>query len=77
MDVKGNLYITSQTGLQAFDRDGKYLFFLSNRTLRPTYSDLDNSWIYANTTNLVAVSLRRGCRSAGWRGVEPMMQVPK
>ena len=25
MDVKGNLYITSQLGLQVFDRDGKYL----------------------------------------------------
>ncbi|HEY2804848.1 MAG TPA: PDZ domain-containing protein [Gemmatimonadales bacterium] len=43
----------------AFDPDGKYLYFLSNRTLNPIYSDLDNSWIYANTTNLVAVSLRR------------------
>jgi len=42
-----------------FDPDGKYLFFLSNRTLRPVYSDEDNTWVYANTTNIVAVSLRR------------------
>jgi len=25
VDVKGNLYITAQTGLQVFDKDGKYL----------------------------------------------------
>ncbi len=42
----------------AFDPEGKYLFYFSNRTLRPIYSDLDNTWIYPNTTNLIAVSLR-------------------
>jgi len=41
-----------------FDPDGKYLYFLSNRTLAPSYSDVENTWIYANTTNVVAVSLR-------------------
>ncbi|NIP19049.1 MAG: peptidase S41, partial [Xanthomonadales bacterium] len=42
-----------------FDPDGKYLYFLSNRTFRPSYSDMDNSWIYANTTNVVAVPLQQ------------------
>jgi tricorn protease len=42
----------------AFDPDGKYLFFLSSRTLAPIYGDLDNTWIYANTSNVVAVPLR-------------------
>jgi tricorn protease len=41
-----------------FDPDGKYLYFLSSRTLRPVYSDYGNTWIYPNTTNLVAVALR-------------------
>jgi tricorn protease len=41
-----------------FDPDGKYLYFLSNRTFQPIYSDVDNSWIYPNTTNIVAVPLR-------------------
>ncbi|NIR43308.1 MAG: peptidase S41 [Gemmatimonadetes bacterium] len=41
-----------------FDPDGNYLFFLSNRTFRPAYGDVDNTWIYPNTTNIVAVSLR-------------------
>ncbi len=41
-----------------FDPDGKYIYFFSNRTYKPIYSDVDNSFIYANSTNIVAVSLR-------------------
>ena len=41
-----------------FDPDGKYLYFLSGRTFRPSYSDVDNSFIYANSTNIMAVSLK-------------------
>ena len=41
-----------------FDPDGRYLYFLSDRTLQPIYSDVDNTWIYPNTTNVVAVPLR-------------------
>ncbi|MDQ7064935.1 MAG: PDZ domain-containing protein [candidate division KSB1 bacterium] len=41
-----------------FDPDGQYLYFFSCRTLRPIYSDLENTWIYPNTTNIVAVPLR-------------------
>jgi tricorn protease len=41
-----------------FDPDGKYLYFLSNRTFNPIYGDMDNSFLYANSTNIVAVSLR-------------------
>ncbi len=41
-----------------FDPDGKYLYFLSSRTFTPSYSDLDNSFIYANSTNILAVSLK-------------------
>ena len=42
----------------SFDPDGKYLYYLSGRTFAPTYSDLDNTWVYANSTNIVAVPLR-------------------
>ena len=45
--------------MPTFDPDGKYLYFLSSRTMRPAYGDVDNTWIYPNTTNVVAVSLRR------------------
>ncbi|NIR44467.1 MAG: peptidase S41, partial [Gemmatimonadetes bacterium] len=47
----------------AFDPDGNYLYYLSNRTLRPVYSDLDATWVYPNTTNIVAVPLRRDVAS--------------
>lgn len=41
-----------------FDPDGKYLFYRSGRDMNPLYSDLDETWIYANTRQLMAVSLR-------------------
>jgi len=40
-----------------FDPDGKYLYFLTNRTLAPVYSDLDGTWIYPNTTNIAVATL--------------------
>ena len=40
-----------------FDPEGKYLFFLTNRSFNPVYSDMDNSFIYPNATNIAAVSL--------------------
>ena len=42
----------------AFDPDGKYLYYLTNRNLQPIYSDYDNTWIYPNTTVIAAVALR-------------------
>jgi tricorn protease len=41
-----------------FDPQGKYLFYESDRTYAPVYSDFDNSWTYANPTRLIAVPLR-------------------
>ncbi len=32
---------------------------VGKRTFNPSYSDLDNSWIYPNTTNIVAIPLRK------------------
>ena len=45
--------------LPVFDPEGKYLFFRTGRTFAPSYSELDESWIYANTSVLAAVPLRR------------------
>ncbi len=42
-----------------FDPEGKYIYFLTNRSLSPVYSDLDATWIYPNTTRIAAVSLRK------------------
>lgn len=41
-----------------FDPDGKYLYYRSNRSMTPLYSDFDNSFIYANSTRLMAAPLR-------------------
>ncbi|HSD33252.1 MAG TPA: PDZ domain-containing protein, partial [Gemmatimonadales bacterium] len=42
----------------AFDPDGKYLYYTSDRTFQPIYSDVDNTWIYPNSTRIMAVALR-------------------
>jgi tricorn protease len=41
----------------SFDPDGKYLYFLTNRTFNPVYSEMDVTWIYPNTTTIAAASL--------------------
>jgi tricorn protease len=46
-----------------FDPDGKYLYFRTGRTFGANYSELDNSWIYANSLNLAAVPLRKDVAS--------------
>jgi tricorn protease len=42
----------------AFDPDGQYLYFLTNRSFQPIYSDFDNTWVYPNATGIAAASLR-------------------
>ncbi len=42
-----------------FDPKGEYLYFLTDRTFHPQYSDFDNSWIYANSTRIAAVPLTK------------------
>ncbi|HEY2151464.1 MAG TPA: S41 family peptidase [Vicinamibacterales bacterium] len=46
-----------------FDPEGKYLFYASDRTFDPVYGTFDNSWTYANATQLVAVPLRKDVKS--------------
>ncbi len=42
-----------------FDPEGKYLYCLTSRTFEPSYSNVDTTWIYANTYNIAAISLRK------------------
>lgn len=43
-----------------FSLDGKYLFFLTERSFSATYSDMqDGTWIYPNATQLAAISLSK------------------
>jgi len=43
-----------------FSADGKYLFYLTNRSLTATYSDMgDGTWIYPNSTQIASLSLTK------------------
>ena len=44
----------------AFSADGKYIFYLTDRNFRPSYSDMgDGTWVYPNATQIAAVSLSK------------------
>ena len=47
----------------AFSHDGKHLFYMTNRTFRPIYSDVDNTFVYPNTTNLAVATLHKATAS--------------
>ena len=46
-----------------FDVTGKYLFVTTNQSFNPLYSDLDNTFIYPNTTSLAAIVLKKSTPS--------------
>jgi len=46
-----------------FDPEGKYLFFFSNRSFTPVYGDMDSTWIYPNSTQVYAATLRKDLSS--------------
>jgi tricorn protease len=46
-----------------FDPDGKYLYMQSNRNFSPLYSAIDNSWIYPNMTQILAIPLTKDVAS--------------
>lgn len=41
----------------AFDHTGKYIFFTTDRSFTPSYSNFDNTWIYPNSTQLAVTTL--------------------
>ncbi|MBK6929927.1 MAG: PD40 domain-containing protein [Saprospirales bacterium] len=43
----------------AFDREGKYLFFVTNRYFAPQYSEFENTFIYNKSNLIAAVTLRK------------------
>ncbi|MFT5877605.1 MAG: tricorn protease [Dokdonia sp.] len=42
-----------------FSRDGKYLFYTSNRHFMPTYSNFDGTWVYNKSVVLMATTLSK------------------
>jgi len=47
----------------AFDRKGDYLYFCSQRTFAPSYSELDTTFVYRDTDNILAVPLRKDVKN--------------
>ncbi|MEH6537614.1 MAG: PDZ domain-containing protein [Psychroserpens sp.] len=46
-----------------FSKDGKHLFFTTNRTFQPVYSDVDNTFVYPNSTNIAVATLDKSEKS--------------
>ncbi|HTI07414.1 MAG TPA: PDZ domain-containing protein [Puia sp.] len=46
-----------------FDPGGKYLYVTTNQYFNPLYSDLDNTFIYPNSTKLAAIVLKKNTPS--------------
>ena len=42
-----------------FSEDGEYLYFATDRNFDPIYSDLDNTWIYPNSTKIAMIPLAK------------------
>jgi len=50
-------------GDPVFDAEGNYLYLSTGQQFSPTYSDLDNTWVYAASTRLAAIPLRKDVAS--------------
>ncbi len=47
-----------------FSEDGKYLYFMTARSMNPIYSDMeDGTWVYPNSSQLAVVALTRNADS--------------
>ncbi|MFY0255746.1 PDZ domain-containing protein [Chitinophaga sp. 30R24] len=46
-----------------FDETGKYLYLLTNQSFKPTYSSIDDTFIYGNSTLIGVIGLQKGTPS--------------
>ncbi len=64
-NLKNNKLHQATTGFfenfyPVFSADGKYLFYLTNRSMSAVYSDMDDgTWVYPNSTQIAALSLTK------------------
>ncbi len=42
-----------------FDPEGKYLYVFTSQNFQPVYSDIDNTFIYPNSTQIAAIALKK------------------
>ena len=63
IDTKKSHQLTSgfyEDSSPTFSKDGKYIFFLSDRNFSALYSDMgDGTWVYPNSTQIAAISLQK------------------
>ena len=50
-----------------FDRTGDFLFYVGTRSFSPTYSNLDTSFVYRDTQQLIAMPLKKE-----WKSFHPL-----
>jgi len=58
--ITSGYYITHSP---IFDKEGKYLFLLTDQSFEPSYSNIDGTFIYSNSTQIAALSLKSGTPS--------------
>ncbi|MEQ9617769.1 MAG: PDZ domain-containing protein [Deltaproteobacteria bacterium] len=46
-----------------FDPEGRYLYYYSDTSFKPVYGDMDDTWIYPNSTQIYAITLRKDIMS--------------
>lgn len=46
-----------------FDPEGKYLYYFSDSSFTPVYGDMDDTWIYPNSSQLYAITLAKDTAS--------------
>ncbi len=46
-----------------FDSEGKYLYLITSQSFAPSYSDIDNSFIYANSDKIAVIPLKKSTPS--------------
>jgi tricorn protease len=46
-----------------FDAEGKYIFLFTDQSFQPSYSDIDNTFIYANSSYPAVISLKKSTPS--------------
>jgi len=59
-----------------FDSEGKYIYLLTNQAFSPYYSDIDNSFIYANSTQLAALTLQKTTHSISFPKNDTVKMLP-
>jgi tricorn protease len=65
-NAKKNMQVTSgyyDCSNPVFDTEGKYLYVTTNQNFQPSYSDIDNTFIYANSTQPAVITLKKSTPS--------------